>query len=170
MANKTYVNPETSRTWSDAGTSSDELLDMGGLAAAALAMGSFWDRGAPPYAEDLELEYLCTGFDTAPVVGEAIHILLSESFSTTGFDGRPTTDPTDTAEGTITENQSKNLKPVGSVLVVSITAGDDLQGRFKFRSTARYLSPVCFNDTADALLSTSDAHLITIRPAPPELQ
>ena len=71
MTNKVYINPETARTWSDAVTSSDELLDLGGLAADDVSgMGSYWDLGAGARSEWYEVEFHIAGFDTAPVVGE----------------------------------------------------------------------------------------------------
>jgi len=160
----------TQRTWSDAGTSSDELLDLGGLAAAAVACGSFHDLGASPRPEWYEAELFIDGFDTAPVVGESVDLYFTQSDGTTGFDGAPTTDPTTTAEGTVTENQLKNLLFVVPAIVVSTTAGDDLRVRAVVRLTSRYAAPVIHNNTADALLSSSDAHMITLTPIPPEIE
>lgn len=170
MPNKVYVSPETARTWSDSGTTSDELLDLGGLAADAVAMGSFWDRGAVPYSEWIEAEMLIDGFATAPVVGQGVVLYVAQSQATTGFDGAVSTDPTDTVEGTCTLNQAKNLLYVKAAVVYSTTAGDQLRVRAIFRSAARYVSPVVHNDCADALKSVSDAHLITLRPIPPQVQ
>ncbi|MFQ5471185.1 MAG: hypothetical protein ACE5EH_12955 [Gammaproteobacteria bacterium] len=171
MPNKVYINPETPRTWSDAGTTSDELMDLGGLVADGVVCGSFWDRGVAPFAEDFDVELFIDGFNTAPVVGETILLYFTESDGTTGFDGRPTTDPTDTAEGTVTTDQIKNLGvPAVIVSVVSTTAGDNLQARAKIKLTKRYVAPVVHNNTADALLSTSDAHMVTLTPIPPEIQ
>ena len=171
MANKIYTNREASRTWSDTGTTSDELLDMGGLAADAVVMGSFWDRGAGAIATLYEAVFLITGFDTAPVVGETVLLYFVESNTTTGFDGKPSTEPTDTAEGTMTLNQIKNIGiPVVILSVVSTTAADKIQARARIVLTGRYIAPVVHNNTADALLSSSDAHLITLTPIPDELQ
>ena len=88
MANKIYQAVETARTWSDAVTSSDELLDLGGLAADGVVCGSFHDLGAAPRSDLYEVEFLIDGFDTAPVVGEMVELWMTQSNATTGFDGQ----------------------------------------------------------------------------------
>lgn len=170
MPSKSYQASETARTWSDAGTTSDELLDLGSLAADGVVMGSFHDLGASPRSDVYEVELLIDGFDTAPVVGEVVELWLSQSNSTTGFDGQPTTDPTTTAQGTMTAEQAENCTFACAARVYSTTAADELQKRATVRITGRYVSPVVINRTADALLGTSDAHLITITPIPQEGQ
>lgn len=170
MVNKVYNNPETSRTWSDSGTTSDELLDLGGLAANSVAMGSYWDRGAGARAMEYEFEMLIDGFDTAPVVGETVVLYFSQSNATTNFTGNPTTDPTDTAQGTMTLDQAKNTLLAGVATVYSTTAADELKVTGTVFLTSRYISPVVHNNTADALLGTSDAHMITLTPIPAEIQ
>ena len=171
MASKSYQATETARTWSDAVTSSDELLDLGGLAADGVVMGSYWDLGAAPRADIFEVELLIDGFDTAPVVGEMIELWFSQSNATTGFDGQVTTDPTDAAEGTATIKQAENCT-FGCAARVYL-AGDTtqvIQKRATVRLTGRYVSPIVINRTADALLSTSDAHMVTLTPIPQEGQ
>ena len=167
--NKVYVAPETSITWTDTG--GDELLDIGGQSAGAIDMGSFSDLGSGSHAELFNIEVTIDGFDTAPVVGETVDVYLSFSNATTNFDGNPTTDPTTSAEGTITVAQSKNTMAVGSLTVYSTTAGDELKATFQnVRITSRYVSVIVHNNTADALLSTSDAHKVILIPSPPEIQ
>ena len=163
-ADEFYVNPEASVTWTDTG--GDELLDAGGLAADAVVMGSFSDLGSGAHAENFNIEVTIDGFDTAPVVGEAVDIWISTSNATTNFDGNPTTDPTTTAEGTMTTAQLDNSMRVGSLIVYSTTAGDELKTTFQnFSITSRYVSVIIHNNTADALLSTSDAHKIVLIPS-----
>ena len=145
-------------------------MDCGGLAADAVRCGSFHDLGASPRSEWYEVEFLISGFDTAPVVGEGVDLYFTQSLATTGFDGSPSTDPTDTVEGTVTVDQLKNLLFIGSAIVVSTTAADDLRMRAVVRLTSRYAAPVVHNNTADALLSTSDAHMVTLTPIPQEVQ
>ena len=170
MPNKVYINPETARTWSDADTTSDELLDLGGAATDTVKCGSYHDLGAAPRAEWFEVEMFIDGFATNPVVGESVDLYFTQSNTTTGFDGAPTTDPTDTAEGAVTENQLKNLVYAVSCIVASITAANNLQARAVVRLTSRYVAPVVHNNTADSLLGSSDAHMITLTPIPPEVQ
>jgi len=168
MANKVYIAPETTITWLDTGGDLD--CDLGGLAADGGQMGAYHDMGAASHAEQCEIELLIDGFDTAPVVGETVDLYLSFSNATTNFDGNPTTDPTTTAEGTMTTAQLKNCLFVGSVVVYSTTAGDELKSTFIVRIPSRYVSPVVHNNTVDALLSTADAHSIKLTPCPPEVQ
>lgn len=178
MPNKVYVAAETARTWSDSGTTSDELLDIGGLAADDVSgMGSYWDLGSASRSEWYEWEFHIAGFDTPPVVGEAVHLYFAMSnATTTGWDGEPDTAPGDATEGTLDGTAADrraslpNLLYAGSVVVRTTTAADELRKRGVVRLPSRYVSPVVHNDTADALLSTSDDHMITLTPIPAELQ
>lgn len=170
MATKIYQAEETARTWSDASTSSDELMDIGGLAANGVVCGSYHDLGAAPRADIYEVSFLVDGFDTAPVVGQMVELWFAESNATTGFDGQLTTDPTDTAEGVATEPQAYNCTFAGAVRVHSTTAADELLRRFTVRLTSRYIAPIVINLTDDALLSTSDAHMVTVKAIPQESQ
>ena len=165
--NKVYINPETAVVWTDGGT---EELDIGGQAADGIDMGSFLDLGSGARSEWYQVELLIDGFDTAPVVGESVDLYIAQSIATTNFDGNPTADPTTSAEGTITTAQATNTMFVGSVLVYSTTAGDELKATFIVRLTSRYVSPIVHNNTADALLSTADAHSVTLTPIPQEIQ
>lgn len=134
-------------------------------------MGAFLDLGVAPRPKRHKVVFLLTGFATAPVVGETVLLYFSQSDATTLFDGVPTTDPTLTVEGTMTENQIKNIGiPVVILSVVSTTAGDDLQARAEINLTGRYVAPVVHNNTADVLLGTADAHKITLTPIPDEIQ
>lgn len=169
MPNKIYIAPGTVITWLNTGGDLD--MDLGGLAADGVQMGAFHDRGAGSQAHRWGFELLIDGFDTAPVVGEAIFLFISQSITTTNFDGNPTTDPTAGAEGTMTVNQTRNLgSPSGVATVYSTTAGDELKITGEVLITSRYISPVIHNDTADALLSTADAHSLKMWPLPDEIQ
>lgn len=168
MANKIYINPETVIEWLNTGGDLD--MDLGGLAADGVQMGAYHDQGAGVRAHRWGFELLIDGFDTAPVVGRSVHLFISQSITTTNFDGNPTTDPTDTAEGTMTVNQLKNCLPSDSAIVYSTTAGDELKVTGEVIITSRYFSPVIHNDTADALLSTADAHSLKMWPLPDEIQ
>ena len=172
MPSKSYQASETARTWSDTGTTSDELMDLGGLVTDGVVMGSYHDLGASPRADLYEVELFIDGFDAAtpPVVGEVVELWFSQSNATTGFDGQPTTDPTDTVEGTMTIAQAENCTFACAVRVYSTTAADELQKRATIRLTGRYVSPVVINRTSDTLLGTSDAHMVTLTPIPQESQ
>jgi hypothetical protein len=168
MPSKSYQAVETARTWSD--LSADELADLSSLASDGVVMGSYWDLGTSPRADVYEVEFEVGGFATTPVVGEVVELWIAQSNATTGFDGQPTTDPTDTVEGTMTIAQAENCTFVCAARVYSTTAADVLQKRATVRLTGRYISPVVINRTADALISTTLLHQITITPIPQEGQ
>lgn len=168
MPNKIYQAPEATRTWTDAATGGDELLDLGGLAADAGRVGSAWDRGSASRPEVYAWQLFIDGFDTAPVVGETIDIYIAES------DGTITDGPvgfSDTADSALAStNLLKNLRFIGQAVVRSTTAGDDLVASGRIALSLRHVIPVIHNNTADALLSTSDAHKFILTPLPPEIQ
>ena len=169
-ASRTFVDPDATTEWTDAATGGDELLDLGGLAAAGVVMGSYLDLGSLsnrfPKSLDYAYELLIDGFATAPIVGETVDLYFSQSNITTNFDGNPTTDPTDTVEGAMVAAALLNLTTAISASVYTTTAGDELKISGTVRLPLRYVSPVLHNDTVDALLGTSDAHSLKLTPLP----
>ena len=169
--NDVFMKSGTPIVWTDAGTGGDELLDAGGLAADGVVMGSFADLGSGARSEWYSVELLIDGFDTDPVVGEGVEVWFSQSIATTNFDGNPTTDPTTTAEGTMTVAQLQNTDLVGAVLVYAIAQADELKATFnKVNLTSRYVSMIIHNNTVDALESTSEAHKVTLTPVSIQIQ
>lgn len=168
MASKNYIQNETPKVWTDAG--GDKLLDLGGLASGAVACGAYLDLGAAPRCDVYQVEMFIDGFDTAPTVGRTVDLFFTQSEDGTNFDGVPTTAPTSSTQGTVTGDQTRNLLYAGSLAAYSTTAGLELRGRFVVRLTSRYVAPVVFNRVDDPLLSTSDAHKITLTPIPYESQ
>jgi hypothetical protein len=167
MAGEIYQKRGTPIVWTDSG--GNEELDLGGLAAGAVLGGSYYDRGdlsVTPAPDEYEWEMIIDGFNTAPVVGETVDLYFAGSNATTLFDGQLIADPTDTVDTATgpTAAMLKNMMFVGSVVVHSTTAADELQARGVVRFTSRYISPVVHNNTADALLGTADSHKITLTP------
>ncbi len=164
MANKIYVNPEATISWSDA--AADLVLDLGatGGAADGVRVGAQKDLGAAARSEWYEWRIKLDGFDTAPVVGETIDIYLSTS------DGTIEDGDVGTTSADATTAALKNCRFIGSVVVQTTTAGDDLHASGICRIVARYVCPVIHNNTADKLLSTGDDHWFWLTPIPPELQ
>ncbi|KKM75165.1 hypothetical protein LCGC14_1393000 [marine sediment metagenome] len=168
-ANKIYIAPETAVVWTAGG--GDELLDMGGQAAAEVRTGSFLDLGAASRSSDYVFTFFIDQFATAPVLGETIDLYFGMGTSTTSFDGEPNTAPGDSAEGNTQLEQLKNLLYVGSAVVGTTTAADATLRITGFvRFFQRYIFPVVHNNTADALNSTGDGHSITLTPVPAEIQ
>jgi hypothetical protein len=171
MASKIYVNPETSITWTDSVTGGDEDLDLGDGAlglADAVGCGSYHDWGTAPRAFGYYVTLKIDGFATAPVVGETVDLYMAESEDATIWTGPES--PSDTADSAGATVRLPNLKFLGSAVVTTVTAADDVVASFEWYSTARYTAPVVHNNTADALLTTSDAHKVIMTPIPYEGQ
>ena len=168
-ANKIYIAPETAVTWTDAG--GDEVLDMGGLAADDLAVGSFLDLGANSRSRDYVFTFFVDQFETDPVVGESIDLYWATGTDTANFDGVVTTAPGDSSTGTAVLAETPNFMYAGSAIVTTTTAANAklrISGFIRFFN--RYIFPVVHNNTADALLRTADGHALTLIPVPPEVQ
>lgn len=151
--------------WTDTG--GDEVLDLGTANgnAGAVCVGAYHDFGVSPRPFDYGLTIFIDGFDTNPAVNAVVYLYISEGNSVTVFTGPES--PSDTTSGAGSTARLPNLMGPFPVVVHSTTAGNKLVGAFEFRSPRRYLAPVVHNATAQKLLSTSDAHLITITPIYP---
>jgi hypothetical protein len=163
MANEIYLNRGTTIAWLN--TAGDEQLDLGdgviGL-TTAVGVGSYHDFSAAPQPDEYELVIDIDGFDTAPVVGETVDVYVTESTDASLWTGPEA--PNDTTDSTGATVRLPNLKYVGSAVVHTTTAADNLTAMFVFRSSARYIAPVVHNNTADDLLTTADAHRVNITP------
>lgn len=164
MANKVYINPETDVDWTDDTTGGDETLDLGSLATDNVREGDRHDFGAAARSEWYEWRLVIDGFDTAPVVGETVDLYWASSDGTNADGNASTSDAAGAA------NDLPNMRYLGSAVVQTTTAGDNLVASGIFRFTSRYGQPVIHNNTVDALLGTSDAHHVYIIPIPPEVQ
>jgi len=162
MANKVYINEETTKTWTDTG--GDYTMDLGALAADAVRVGAQGDLGAAPRPDQYSWKLVIDGFDTAPVVGETVDLYLAFSDGT-NIDGD--VGVSDAAGATV---DLPNLLFLGSAVVQTTTAGDNLIISGMVQIAQRYVSPVIHNNTADALLSTADSHKFILTPVPPEVQ
>ena len=161
MADELYIDLSAGVVWTDSG--GDEVLDLGGLAADAVRVGAYHDWTVDPRSGLYMMEIKIDGFDTAPVVGQTVDTYISEGETTSLFSGPES--PGDTSDGAGNVNRLANLLGPFPSKVHSTTAADNLVTYYYFTSFARYMSVVVHNNTADALLSTSDAHTVTIYPA-----
>lgn len=162
MANKVYIQEETAKTWTDTG--GDYALDLGSLAADGVRVGAQCDLGAAPRADQYAYKFVIDGFDTAPVVGETVDLYLAFS------DGTYVDGDVGTSDATGFTADLPNLMYLGSASVQTTTAADNLIISGLVNIPFRYVSPVVHNNTADALLGTSDAHKFILTPVPPEVQ
>jgi hypothetical protein len=163
MANKIYIAPETTIVWTDTG--GDYAMDLGALAAAAVRVGAQGDLGTGSNPSLFFWQLVIDGFDTAPIVGEEIHAYLAFANDATDIDGDVGASD---AAGVVAA--LPNLLHIGTVVVQTTTAANELITSGIVEIGSRYVSPVIHNDTADALLSTSDAHTFKLTPIPPEIQ
>lgn len=167
MASKNYQASETSTVWTSAG--GDKLMDMGGMIGTPI-MGAYLDLGASPRADWYEVVVKIGGGTWDPDIQDTLEVRFSQSNSTTGFDGPPTTDPTSSVEGTMTIDQVRNCKLCRTLLTTSTTAADVWQCRFRVRLTSRYVSPVMRGSGATPANNTGTLHSITLTPIPRETQ
>lgn len=165
MANKVLAQQETSLTWTDTG--GDYALDLGSLAAAAVRAGTEGDLGTFPNSRLYRWKLVIDGFDTAPVVGETVDLYLAFSEDGTQATRDGDLSGTDGASSTVV---LPNLLFLGSASVQTTTAADELVTSGVVSISSRYVTPVVHNNTADALLGTSDAHKFILTPVPDEIQ
>jgi hypothetical protein len=168
MANKIYGQVETAISWQVSG--GDEVMDLGNTTGAAdgVEVGAYHDWGAAPRSFDYMWFMDIDGFDTAPVVGETVDLYVTVSEDATLWSGPES--PSDAARGAGVVNRLPNLLYVGSAMVRSVTAGDNLVASGRVHIPQRYFAPVVHNNTADKLLSTADAHEVRFYPIPLEVQ
>ena len=162
MATKIYVSPETALEWTDSG--GDYVIDLGGIAADGVRVGARGDLGAAAHSDTYAWRFVLDGFDTAPVVGETVDIYVSTS------DGTNEDGDVGTADAAGVTVSLPNLMFLGSAVVQTTTAGDNLQVSGIVSLPNRYVSPVIHNNTVDALLSSGDAHKFFLTPMPMESQ
>jgi hypothetical protein len=163
MANKVYQVDERALVWTDSG--GDYALDLGGLATNTVRVGAQGDLGASPRAFRYFWQIVIDGFDSAPTVAEDVHIYLSFANDATDIDGDVGASD---AAGAVAD--LPNLLHIGTVVVQTTTAGDELITSGIVEIGSRYVSPVIHNNTAVTLLSTADAHTFTLTPIPYEIQ
>jgi hypothetical protein len=167
MPSKSYQVRETSTTFTDSG--GDKLLDLQSLADGAVKMSAYLDLGAGAKSSIFEVSILIDGVTAAPAAKQPVELWFSQSDDGTTFDGVPTTAPTATVHGVMTEDQTHNcwLGPVART--VSTTASDKFQARQTIRLTARYVSMVVVNNSGQAL-SAAGSHKVILTPVPQEAQ
>ena len=165
MVNLVYFNEGTPIVWRDTG--GDKAITLAALAADAVRVGAQGDLGAVPRSEWYKWRAQVDGFDTAPVVGETVDFYLSTSDIVTAGTEDGDVGIADAAGATV---DLPNLLYLGSAVVQTVTATDELMISGTVRLTSRYVMPVVHNNTADALETTTPDHLFTLTPIPPEIQ
>ena len=164
MANKILHVRETTIKFADSAQTPDENLTISALAAGAGRISVRHDFGAA--AKSRLYEWRATvQWGTAPIAGESIDIYLSTS------DG---TNP-DGEEGTVdaalsNDDKLKNMHYIGSIIADVETASTDQTGSGFFNLNAQHASIVVFNNSIDALKTSTTVHAVLITPVPDEVQ
>jgi len=168
MPNKVFIQTETIISWKKSGA--DEVLDLGSTNGAAdgVEVGAYHDWGAAPQARRYMWFMDIDGFDTSPVIGESVDLYVAVSEDASLWTGPEA--PNDTGRGAGNTDRLKNLLYLGSAIVRSTTAGDNLTASGTAFIPQRYFAPVVHNNTVDKLLSSSDDHEVRFYPIPPEIQ
>jgi hypothetical protein len=163
MANKAYVNEESSTTWLT--FSGTHTLSLNGLGADGVRVGDRLDLGASPRASQYSYKLVVAGFGGGtPTVGETCDLYLSFSDGTYA-DGDVSS--SDSSESTDT---LPNLMFLGSASVQTTTASDELIVSGTCSIVQRYVSPVVHNNTALACSIGGSLHKFILTPVPPEVQ
>jgi hypothetical protein len=163
MANKVYLVADGSAiTFQDSGGT--VTLTLQNLAFGAGRISARYDRGAGAKPQIAKWRAKVQ-FETAPIVGEAVDILLSESDGTDA-DGTP-----GTADAALTSDKRRNLEPIGRVVVDTTSVTTDIIASGTFLVTDRYFSLGVWNGSAgDNLENTANANVITVQFYAEEIQ
>lgn len=157
MATTLEISYGTAIEWTDTSTSGDYELDCGGLAADGVAVGEQGDLGATR-ERWYRWVYVCDGFTASGTVGERIDIYLARS------DGTYEDGNVGTSAGSGSTVALPNLLPLGTAVVQTTTADDDIHASGLIQLGARYVSPVIHNKTGNTHKSASDAHRFFLYP------
>jgi hypothetical protein len=144
-------------------TDATYTLILNNLATVAGRISDRWDRGAG----SLPMLYRWKGvfqFETAPVVGEWVEILKSES------DGTNEDGNVGTADAALTAGQKLNCKLIGIVKVQTTDANVDFIASGICMIYERYVSVGVWNATADNLAAHDDVSWIEFTPMYDEIQ
>ena len=162
MANKVYREIETTLLFADTAQAETAALTLSALAAGAGRISARHDFSV---TGSRRFEWRATfQMATAGVVGEEIEIWLSTS------DGTNPDGENGTADAALTVAKLANMYYLGSVVVDTTSTDTDITASGTFELDARYASVVVFNNTADALRTSTTVHGVKITPVPDEIQ
>lgn len=162
MVTKVYVHEESAITWRNSGGTA--VLTLTSVASGAGRQGALRDLGTAARARVYEWRAFVK-FATTPVVGEVVKIYLKTSDGT-----NPDNDDGDTDAAVSAEDKLRNLHYIGSIVVDEASATPTFVGSKTVEINARYVAPVFWNATADALSATAADHGFNLKPVPDEIQ
>ena len=162
MANKVYIAPESSVTFTD--SAGDVVITLQNLAAGAGRISVRHDKGANSQAIDFAWRATMQ-FETAPVVGETVDLYLSTS------DGTNPDGEEGAADAALSDpDKLLNMLYIGSVKVTSVGDATDMTASGIITIAPRYFSVVVHNNTADNLKNTAEVNDVIVTPIPAEIQ
>jgi hypothetical protein len=138
-------------------------LTTNNLAAGAGRISDRWDRGDAHLP--MWYRWKCViQFETAPVVGEYVEIVKSES------DGTNEDGNVGTADAALTAGQKLNCKTIGIVRVQTTDAAADFIASGMTLIVERYVSFGIWNASADNLKATNDLSWVELTPVIEEVE
>lgn len=163
MANKIYVAPESAIVWKSSGGT--YTFTPTSVANAAGRIGAQGDLGSASHSGWYRWRAK-TKCGTAGTVGRAVRIYIATSDGTIEDGNLSTADA-----GVSSEDKTRNLLFVGCIVVDKASdATEPFQASGIVYLPYRYVSPVWWNDTAQALSSTAGDHEFQLIPIPDEIQ
>ena len=162
MANKVYRAIETAVRFKD--TDATYTLTLNNLAASTGGrISDRVDRGAGSLPRLYRWKAVMQ-FETAPVVGQYVEILISQS------DGTNEDGNVGTTDGALTEAVAANLDTIGIVRVQTTDVDVDNIASGTCLIEERYYSVGVLNRAADNLRAENDYSWVELTPMPDEIQ
>ena len=162
MANKVYRAIETAVRFKD--TDATYTLTLNNLAASTGGrISDRVDRGAGSLPRLYRWKAVMQ-FETAPVVGEYVEILISQS------DGTNEDGNVGTTDGALTEAVAANLDTIGIVRVQTTDVDVDNIASGTCLIEERYYSVGVLNRAVDNLAAHNDVSWVELTPMPDEIQ
>ena len=163
MAHKVYRAIENALNFHDSG--GDAVLSLQNLPFQAGRVSARVDRGVGSKPARYLIR-LVAQFETAPIVGEAVHAWV------VGSDGTYADGVVGTADAALTAGQKSNLGPPAvTTLAQSTSTATDNIASAEVTIYDRYFSIAVWNDSAgDNLENTANASRVIVTPVPDEIQ
>ena len=162
MANKVYRAVETALTFKDSG--GDAVITLQNLGKGAGRISAVYDRGAGSKPRLYKWRAVVQ-FETAPVVGEQVEIMLSES------DGTLADGVVGAADAALTSGQKLNLQTIGIVRAQTTDTATNFIASGMCLINDRYFSVGVWNGSAgDNLEDTANVSQVVFTPMPDEIQ
>lgn len=161
MPNKIYVKPETAITWlASGGTYTFTPTSLGSNAGR---QGGYGDLTTSAHSRIYEWRAWIKPGGTR-VVGEAVRIYLA-----TG-DGTIYDNDDGTSDAAVSSSDKlRNVRQIGSI-VIDENAAVTMAASGVVEISARYVAPIFWNGTANALSSTAGDFGFSLTPVPDEVQ